>query len=71
MTPADTTTAFWLEAFSRVVAPTGAEGVAILETLFIDWRRRIAAGMTEAERAKVIAAKDARKAQLQPKGKAA
>lgn len=66
-TPPDTSTAFWLEAFTNVVAPTAAEGLEILETLFNDWRRRIAPGMSNADRAKVIAAKDARKAQLQPR----
>jgi hypothetical protein len=65
MTPADTTTAFWLEAFTK------CDRLDVLKLLFKDWRDRIAPRMTAAERQKVIAAKDVQKSQLLPKGKAA
>lgn len=65
MIPTADTTAFWLEAFSR------CDRLDSLEELFREWWRARRDAMIVAERQKVVAAKDLRKAQLEPKGKAA
>ena len=65
MTPAAATPAFWLEAFTK------CDRLDVLERLFGTWWRDRRDAMSTAERQKVIAAKDVRKSQLLPKGKAA
>lgn len=59
--PANTTSAYWLEAFS------GAESLDVLEALFGAWHRDFRSRMSEADGRKVIQAKDTRKAQLKPR----